>query len=106
MAVEHAEADALLQLYDPKGLIRQVMELDEPAQASARDCIVLWLMSLDDQVDPADAARHLLQALAPSVAPRTALAMELARELEEVTRFPREQLLGSRPSRGTRRRRT
>jgi hypothetical protein len=101
-----AGAEDPLGAYDPKRLIRQLMELDEPTPAGARECIVLWLMSLADDIDPADAARRLLDALpAGAAGTRTALAADLARELEEVARFPRPQLRAAGPARLARRRR-
>jgi hypothetical protein len=103
--MEARDTGDALELCDPKRLIRQLMELNEPTPASARECIVLWLMSLADDVDPADAARRLLEALPDVANPRTSLAADMARELEEVARFPRQQLLASRrPRRAGRRR--
>lgn len=104
--METGGAEDPFGLYDPKRLIRQLMDLDEPTPTSARDRIVLWLMSLADEIDPADAARRLLEAL-PQGAPgaRTALAGELVLELEEVARFPRRQLRARGSARQARQRR-
>jgi hypothetical protein len=80
------------------------MELDEPTPTSARECIVLWLMSLADDIDPADAARHLLATLLPAASnARTPLAAEMVVELEEVARFPRKQLVAASSTRRARR---
>lgn len=106
VAMEANGAGSSLDLYDPKCLIRQVMELDEPRPGSARDCLVLWLMSLPDDTDPAEAARYLLEVLLyPSSPSRPSLAAELAQELEEVARFPREHLGAARSVRRSRLRR-
>jgi hypothetical protein len=79
-----------LELYDPKRLIRGLVELDEPPVASARDCLVLWLISLADEVDPAEAASHLLGTVLDG--PREGHVAELAHELGEVASFPRQRL--------------
>jgi hypothetical protein len=105
MATEGRGVKDSLEPYDPKRLIRQVMELDEAMPTSARDCIVLWLMSLADHIDPAEAARRLLEALPDAPGAKTPLAAEMVVELEEVARFPRRQLLSARPARRTGRRR-
>lgn len=105
MATEGRGVEDPLDPYDPKRLIRQVMELDEATPTSARDCIVLWLMSLADHIDPAEAARRLLEALPDALNAKTRLAAEMVVELEEVARFPRRQLLSARPARRTGRRR-
>jgi hypothetical protein len=85
-----------IELYDPKRLIRGLVELDEPPPATARDCLVLWLISLEDRVDPAEAASYLLGTVLGT--PHEGIGAELARELGEVARFPRERL-AARPKR-------
>lgn len=105
MATEARGVEDPLDPYDPKRLIRQVMELDETMPTSARECIVLWLMSLADHIDPAEAARCLLETLPGPANVQTPLAAEVVVELEEVARSPRKQLLSARPARRAGRRR-
>lgn len=92
-------ADALAR-YDPKKLIRQLLDMDQPVPASARDCVFLWLMSLPEQVDPAEAARYLLDHVVTEEAAIGDLGTDLRRELEEVARYPSASLA---PASGRRR---
>lgn len=93
-------ASADLERVDPKQLIRQALELDDADATSARDCLLLWLMSLPDEVDPADAAGVLLETVfAAPAATRGAFQADLAAELLEVSRYPRASLPTGRPRR-------
>lgn len=82
---------AALARYDPKQLIRQALELEASATTSARDCVFLWLMSLGEDVDPAEAAAALLP-LVRAAGSAHALHRDLAAELCEVSRHPRADL--------------
>lgn len=92
-----------LERFDPKQLIRQALELEDPSATTPRDCILLWLLSLPEEVDPAEAAMVLLEMVFGRPGDgANPLREGLALELAEVSRHPRTSLL----ARGPRRRRS
>ena len=46
---------------DPNNLIRQVLEMGEEFPGPAGDVLVSWLLDLKERVDPAEAARRLIE---------------------------------------------
>ncbi|HZT18808.1 MAG TPA: hypothetical protein VFA23_05350 [Dongiaceae bacterium] len=46
---------------DPHGLIRQVLEMGESFPGPAGDVLLSWLLQLKDRIDPAAAARRLIE---------------------------------------------
>ena len=46
---------------DPNGLIRQVLEMGEAFPGPAGDVLLSWLLDLKDPVQPAQAARRLIE---------------------------------------------
>jgi hypothetical protein len=94
-----------LERYDPKQLIRQALQLEAPESTSARECVFLWLMSLGEDIDPAEAAAALLP-LVLAASEEHPLRQDLATELGEVSRHPRAslQVLGRNRSRPSKRR--
>lgn len=46
---------------DPKGLIRQILEMGEDFPGPAGDVLLSWLLDLKDKADPAEAARRLIE---------------------------------------------
>ena len=46
---------------DPNRLIRQVLEMGEEFPGPANDVLLSWLIELKDRIDPAEAARRLIE---------------------------------------------
>jgi len=46
---------------DPNNLIRQVLEMGEEFPGPAGDVLLSWLLDLKERVDPAEAARRLIE---------------------------------------------
>lgn len=92
---------AALERYDPKQLIRQALEFEDANGTTARECVFLWLMSLADDVDPAEAATALLPMVVDACGgPDHPLRQGLATELREVSRHPRATLRAMKHRRG------
>ena len=47
---------------DPGGLIYEVLQAGDDYTGPAEDIILSWMLGLDDGLDPAATARHLLEA--------------------------------------------
>ncbi len=84
---------------DPNGLIRQVLAMGEEFPGPAGDVLLSWLIQLKDRMDPAAAARSLIErhGLADRPLPPGPLG-ELVRMLRETAEFSPERLeeLGNR----------
>lgn len=93
---------------DPHGLIRQVLAMGDEFPGPAGDVLLSWLLELKDRVDPATAAKTLIErhGLGEGVLPPGPLG-ELVRLLRETAQYSPERLgeLASR-RRGGRRGRT
>ena len=46
---------------DPNNLIRQVLEMGEEFPGPAGDVLLSWILDLKERVDPAEAARRLIE---------------------------------------------
>jgi hypothetical protein len=93
---------------DPHGLIGQVLAMGDEFPGPAGDVLLSWLLQLKDRMDPATAAKSLIErhGLADCALPPGPLG-ELVRLLRETAQYPPERLgeLASR-RRGGRRGRT
>jgi len=78
---------------DPHGLIRQVLAMGEEFPGPAGDVLLSWLLQLKDRMDPAQAARTLIErhGLAKTHLPPGPLG-ELIRLLHETATYSPERL--------------
>jgi hypothetical protein len=78
---------------DPHGLIRQVLAMGEEFPGPAGDVLLSWLIQLKDRMDPAQAARTLIErhGLAQAQMPSGPLG-ELVRLLHETATYSPERL--------------
>ncbi len=101
-------SDASGEPEDPHGLIRQVLAMGEEFPGPAGDVLLSWLLQLKDRMEPAVAAKTLIErhGLAEAALPPGPLG-ELVRLLRETALYSPERLseLASR-RRGGRRGRT
>lgn len=73
---------------DPGGLLRRVLA-GEPPGCDVRDLLLLWLLRLPRELDPALAAGCVLAA---GLRPAAPAASDLSALLREVADWPRERL--------------
>ncbi|MGO1120154.1 hypothetical protein ACTL6U_15720 [Rhodovibrionaceae bacterium A322] len=92
--------------YDPKGRMSAVLLEGQSCPQRPQDVLLAWLLELPKQLDPAFAATSLLTRWKAANCPT--LKEEKSRELfelvEQVSRFPREQIQALANSRRDRRR--
>lgn len=74
--------------YDPSGLIGQIRAGCLHPADHPRDLVLSWLLSLPAGIDPAYAARSLLQGWPAQVAP------DISALLAEIAQYPRDRLDG------------
>lgn len=80
---------------DPGGVIRAVIDMGPEFTGPAQDVLVSWMLRLDDGIDPAEAARHLLAAYGLNDGPPKPGALgELVRLLRETADYPSARLRG------------
>ncbi len=78
---------------DPHGLIRQVLAMGDEFPGPAGDVLLSWLLELKDRLDPATAARTLIErhGLGEGALPQGPLG-ELIRLLRETAQYSPERL--------------
>ncbi len=78
---------------DPHGLIRQVLAMGEEFPGPAGDVLLSWLLQLKDRMDPATAAKTLIErhGLSDGALPPGPLG-ELVRLLRETAQYSPERL--------------
>lgn len=78
---------------DPSRLIRQVLEMGEEFPGPANDVLLSWLIELKDRIDPAEAARRLIQRhKLPGPPFATTPRGELIRLIHETASYSAERL--------------
>jgi hypothetical protein len=77
-----------LECCDPGGLLRRAFDGYDTA-TGARDLVLIWLLRLPAELDPALAARRILQSRDGERGPERT---ELASLLQEIARWPRSRL--------------
>ena len=87
----HSHAHALFERYDPRAVLRQSLPLVQQDAAQARSALLVWLLGLPAELDPAQAAA--------GVRPLLGASNELTRLLDEVASYPRARLLRARSRR-------
>ncbi len=87
---------------DPGGLIYEVLHAGPEAVGSAEDIILSWVLRLDDERDPAAAAKALLRAYGHAEGPPPeGLAGRIVEMLRQTAASPRDRL--KKPNRRRRR---
>ena len=78
---------------DPGGLIREVLEAGPAFQGPAEDIVLSWTLRLGEGIDPADAARRLLDAYGVAEGPPPEGATgRVVTLLRETAAFPQDRL--------------
>ncbi|HXH02039.1 MAG TPA: hypothetical protein VNN09_01845 [Candidatus Competibacteraceae bacterium] len=85
----------LLDLYDPKAVLRQALSAGPGwAAPSAHDYLLIWLVGLPADIDPARAAGSVLPLLFPGGSTGKGLDAQLYGLLQSVACYPRDALAG------------
>ena len=90
---------------DPGGLIKEILDMGAEFPGPAEDILVAWMLRLGEDLDPAEAARRLLDSYGVAEGPLSDDACGRVIELlRQAARFPQTRLAGHLGRRGGRRR--
>ncbi len=94
--------DQLLWALDPQLYLSNLAVAVSPAEGSAKAAMMAWVLALPEGMDPANAAKRLLDLpLFSGIEPSKGEAGRLIELLRQISHFPREKL--GRMQRGRRR---